>query len=77
MRKGSKLHLAVDTLGEFLALVVTPADNQDRAQVAEMAGAVQKATGDTVEASYVDQGYPGADAEAEAEAAGWGIQLTS
>lgn len=32
-RKGSKLHLAVDTMGEFLALVVTPANAQDRAQV--------------------------------------------
>jgi transposase len=72
-RKGSKLHLAVDTLGEFLALVVTPADAQDRAQVAELAEAVQTATGDTVELAYVDQGYTGADAAAAAE--GWGIRL--
>ena len=72
-RKGSKLHLAVDTLGEFLALVVTPADEQDRAQVAALAEAVQEATGDTVELAYVDQGYTGADAHADA--AGWGIRL--
>ena len=38
-RKGSKLHVAVDTLGELLALQVTPADEQDRAQV----GAVGRA----------------------------------
>jgi transposase len=72
-RKGSKLHLAVDTLGEFLALVVTPASEQDRAQVEALAAAVQDATGDTVELAYVDQGYTGTDAEAAAD--GWGIRL--
>jgi transposase len=72
-RKGSKLHLAVDTLGEFLALVVTPANAQDRAQVEALAAKVQETTGATVERAYVDQGYTGADAEAAAE--GWGIRL--
>src|SRR6266536_663349 len=38
-RKGSKVHLAVDTLGHLLALHVTPANEQDRAQVAELAEA--------------------------------------
>ena len=33
-RKGSKLHAAVDTLGHLLALKVTPANEQDREQVA-------------------------------------------
>jgi len=72
-KKGSKLHLAVDTLGEFLALVVTPADAGDRAQVAELAIAIQEATGESVEIVYVDQGYSGP--ETEAEAAGTGIWL--
>ena len=45
-RKGSKVHLAVDTLGHLLALLVTPANEQDRAQVAELAEAVQEATGE-------------------------------
>ena len=72
-KMGSKLHLAVDTLGEFLALVVTPADEQDRAQVEELAAKVQQATGTTIELAYVDQGYTGA--EAEAAAGGWGIRL--
>lgn len=72
-RKGSKLHLAVDTLGEFLALVVTPANEQDRDQVEELAAAVQDATGDNIELAYVDQGYTGEDAEAAAD--GWGIRL--
>lgn len=58
-RKGSKVHLAVDTLGHLLALHVTPANDQDRAQVAELAAAVQEATGETVTLAYVDQGYTG------------------
>jgi transposase len=48
-RKGSKVHLAVDTLGYLLSLHVTPANEQDRAQVGELAAAVQEATGDHVE----------------------------
>lgn len=65
-QKGSKLHAAVDTLGHLLALHVTPGDAQDRAQVGQLAAAVQQATGETVELAYVDQGYTGA---APAEAA--------
>jgi len=72
-RKGPKIHLAVDTLGEFLALVVTPANEQDRAQVEQLAEAVQEATGDSIELAYVDQGYTGE--EARQAAAGWGIRL--
>ena len=48
-KKGSKLHLAVDTLGHMLALHVTPASAEDRAEVDRLAGAVQAATGDSVE----------------------------
>ena len=58
-RKGAKVHLAVDTLGHLLALHVTPANEQDRAQVAELAAAVQEATGETVTLAYVDAGYTG------------------
>ena len=58
-RKGSKVHLAVETLGHLLELHVTPATEQDRSQVAEIAAAVQDATGETVTLAYVDQGYTG------------------
>jgi transposase len=61
-RKGSKLHLAVDTLGHLLALHVTAADAQDRAQVDHLAHQVQEATGHTVEIAFVDQGYTGEQA---------------
>jgi transposase len=67
-RKGNKVHLAVDTLGHLLALFVSPANEQDRAHVAELAKRVQAETGETVEIAFVDQGYTGenaADAAAE------------
>jgi transposase len=60
------VHAAVDTLGDRLALVVTPANEQDRAQVHQLVAAVQEATGEHVELAYVDQGYTG---EATAQAA--------
>lgn len=72
-KKGSKVHVAVDTLGHLLALLVTPANEQDRAQVEELARQVQEVTGDNVQIAYVDAGYTG---EAAAEAAeGEGIRL--
>jgi transposase len=52
-KKGSKVHAAVDTLGHLLALHVTPADEQDRAQVNELAEAVQEASDESVELAYV------------------------
>jgi transposase len=72
-RKGSKIHLAVDTLGHLLAVLVTPADAQERAQVAAVAEAVQEATGQTVELAFVDQGYTGE--QPATDAAVHGIQL--
>ena len=74
-RKGSKVHLAVDTLGQLLAVTVTPANEQERAQVAELAAQVQAATGDSVEIAFVDQGYTGADAAADAEQHGIRLEV--
>ncbi len=64
-KRGSKVHLAVDTLGHLLALHVTPATIDDRAEVGRLAEAIQDATGETVTLAYVDQGYTG-DKPAEA-----------
>jgi transposase len=72
-RNGSKVHMAVDTLGHLLTLHVTAANEQDRAQVAQMAAAVQELTGQTVELAYVDAGYTGE--KAAAAAAKHGIRL--
>jgi transposase len=65
-RRGSKVHAAVDTLGHLLALHVTPATADDRAEVGRLTAAVQEATGESVTLAYVDQGYTG---ERPAEAA--------
>lgn len=51
--KGSKVHLAVDTLGHLLALLITAADEQDRAQVGELTAMVQEVTGKTVTLAWV------------------------
>jgi transposase len=58
-RKGSKVHIAVDTLGCLLALKVTPASEQDRTQVGDLTREVQEVTGHNVQLAYVDQGYTG------------------
>ncbi|BAL98741.1 MULTISPECIES: IS5 family transposase [Caldilinea] len=74
-RKGSKVHLAVDTLGQLLAVVVTPANEQDRAQVAALAAQIQEATGESVEVAFVDQGYTGEQPAADAEAHGIRLEV--
>jgi transposase len=74
-RKGSKVHLAVDTLGHLLALCVTAADEQDRAQVSELAKRVQEETGETVEIAYVDQGYTGENAADAAQEHGIKLEV--
>jgi transposase len=74
-RRGSKVHLAVDTLGHLLALHVTPANAQDRAQVGRLAAAVQAETGDHVTLAYVDQGYTGDTPAADAEAHGITLEV--
>ena len=72
-KKGSKIHIAVYTLGHLLAAHVTTAGEQDRAQVGLLAEAVQDATGQSVEFAWVDQGYTGQ--AAQHAAAEHGIKL--
>ncbi len=69
-RNGATVHLAVATLGHLLAVVVTPANEQDRAQVAALAQRMQEIPGDTVEVAVVDQGYTGEQPAADAAAHG-------
>jgi transposase len=61
-KRGSKVHLAVDTLGYLLTLLVTPANEQERAQVAQLTAQIQQVTGESVQLAFVDQGYTGDDA---------------
>lgn len=72
-KKGSKVHVAVDTLGHLLALKVTPANEQERAQVGDLVKDVQEVTGENVEVAFVDQGYTGE--EPAEQAARQGVRL--
>ena len=74
-RKGRKTHVAVDTLGHLLAVHVTAANEQERAQVATLAEAVQEVTGETVEVAFVDQGYTGKATAADAAHHGMRLEV--
>lgn len=69
-KKGSKIHIAVDTLGLLLAAHVTPANEQERAQVKQLAEDVQEVTQNSVEVAFVDEGYTGEQAQQDAKASG-------
>lgn len=47
--------MAVDILDHLLALHITAANEQERAEVEALAAAVQETTSDSVELAYVDQ----------------------
>lgn len=72
-KRGSQVHLALDTPGPLLALRVTAASEQDRARVEQLAEQVQAVTGQSVEVAFVDQGYTGQ--EPQRAAAEHGIRL--
>jgi transposase len=72
-KRGSKVHSAVATLGQLLALRVTAANEQDRAQVEALVAQVPEVPGESVEIACVDQGYTGE--QAAQEAAQHGIKL--
>jgi IS5 family transposase len=75
-KKGTKVHAAVDTLGHLLALHVTPANEQEREHVGELAEkSVQEATGESVELAYVEQGYTAERPATEAETHGMSLEV--
>jgi transposase len=65
----------VDTLGHLLALLVTPANEPDRAQVADLATQVQAVTGEAMNLAYVDQGYTGDEPATAAQAQGIHLEV--
>ena len=75
--KGCEVHVAVNTLGNLLALKVKAANEQERAQVAALAQKVQEVTGGTVEIAFVDQGYPSEDAADQAAAEGIKLEVVN
>jgi transposase len=74
-RNGSKVHMAVDTLGHLLAVHVTPANEQERAQVGQLCEAVQEVTGQSVKLAWADQGYTGDEAASQAKEHGIELQV--
>ena len=72
--RGSKLHIAVDTLGNLLTLAVTPANVQERDQVGPLLEDVQAVTGGTVTKAFADGGYTGEPAAQAARK--HGVELT-
>jgi transposase len=66
-KKGSKVHMAVDTLGHLLVLRVTSANQQDRSQVKVLSKDIQRVTNKQVKIAFVDQGYTGEQAEEDAD----------
>jgi transposase len=74
-KRGSQVHMAVDTLGHVLALQVTPADEQDRAQVAQLTAQGQDVTGEALAVAFVDQGYTGADPAQDAAVHGMPLEV--
>jgi transposase len=76
-RKGSKVHMAVDTLGHLLAVHVTPANEQERDQVGVLSEKVQEVTGESVTVAFVDAGYTGEDPEVDAASSGIHLVVVS
>jgi transposase len=59
----------------LIALTVTPADEQERAQVDALCQRVQQATGETVKLAWADQGYTGEQAKNAAAENGIELQV--
>ena len=74
-KQGSKVHVVVDTLGRLLTLIATPANEQERAQVAVLAHNVQQVCGQSVQLAFVDQGYTGEDAAQAANEQGIRLEV--
>ena len=74
-KRGSKVHMAVDTQGLPLAVHITWANEQERAQVAALARQVQQATGQTVKLAFADQRYMGETAAQAACDEGIALQV--
>jgi len=67
--------MAVDTLGLLLAVHVTPTNEQERAQVDELARQLEYVTGQTVKHAFADQGYIGDTVAQAAHAEGMELQV--
>ncbi len=76
-RKGAKVPLAVDTLGQLLATHVSAANENERVHVDQLLANVQAATGESVQVACVDSGYNGEATAAVAAECGVALQVVS
>jgi transposase len=74
-KNGSKIHIAVDTLGNLLTLIVTPANDQERALVAQLTKQLKEETGENVKKVFADQGYTGEQAQSAAKQNGIELEI--
>ena len=65
-KRGTKIHLAVDTLGSVISVIATAADEQDRDQVFDICQKIQEETGGNIDVMIGDQGYTGEQVEIDA-----------
>ena len=72
---GSKVHVAVDTLGNLLSVVVTGGKDQERHQVAGLTKLLQSVTDGSVEVAFVDQGDTGSAAAGAAREHGVELEV--
>ncbi len=69
--------MAVDTLGLLVALRVTAAREQERAQAFDLAADIRAATGQTVTPAFGDPGYTGDPPAADAAAHGIRLEVVT
>ena len=60
----------MDTLGNLLSGCISPANEQDRSHLETVLAAAQETSGETLQVTWGDQGYTGAEAAAAAERRG-------
>lgn len=74
-KKGSKVHMAGDTLVHLPAMQVTPANEQERIQARPLAREIQHGTGETVTLALVGQGYTGKESAEAAKEEGIALHV--
>ena len=74
-KRGSKGHIAVDTFGPLVAVCVTAAHEQARAQGEGVGEQGQAVTGEKGESTFGDQAYTGAQAAQAAEQRGIKLEV--
>ncbi|WP_146093457.1 transposase [Xanthomonas pisi] len=76
-QEAEQVHMAIDTRKHLLAVQVTPAIGQERAQVRSLTQDVPHATGEAIKIAFVDQGYTGQEPAQAAKDDGIPLHVTT